>query len=321
VSGLAHRIEPASSARAKCRGCGERIAGGELRFGESLPNPFADGEMTLWFHLDCAAFKRPEPFLQTLEGRSDPLEGQERLASEALLGIAHPRLPRVDGAGRAPTGRAQCRSCRTSIDKGAWRIALVFYEEGRFEPSGFVHAGCALGPGVPRDDRRPAPRPAALARAAEGGPGRAAGGPRPPCPLKLRSAEEAERLLSEAEEDLLVAFEKHSVEAIRRALDAGVDPLSPIRGKSLVTSLVEMYTRSTPFPDCLRLLFERGGVLDDPVVAPVRLDDAEALRGALESASFAPDRGVTIYYVSNRSVDLSPATITHLRNTGNAREK
>jgi len=127
--------------------------------------------------------------------------------------------------------------------------------------------------------------------------------------------------LSEAEEDLLVAFEKHSVEAIRRALDAGVDPLSPIRGKSLVTSLVEMYTRSTPFPDCLRLLFERGGVLDDPVVAPVRLDDAEALRGALESASFAPDRGVTIYYVSNRSVDLSPATITHLRNTGNAREK
>ena len=143
MSELTHRIEPASSARAKCRGCGERIAGGELRFGESLPNPFADGEMTLWFHLDCAAFKRPEPFLRTLEGRSEPLEDQERLAFEARLGIAHPRLPRVDGAGRAPTSRAQCRSCRTSIDKGAWRIALVFYEEGRFAPSGFVHAGCA----------------------------------------------------------------------------------------------------------------------------------------------------------------------------------
>jgi hypothetical protein len=93
VSDLAHRIEPASSARAKCRGCGERIAGGELRFGESLPNPFADGEMTLWFHLDCAAFKRPEPFLQTLEGRSEPLEGQERLVAEARLGLAHRRLP------------------------------------------------------------------------------------------------------------------------------------------------------------------------------------------------------------------------------------
>lgn len=140
---MAHRFEPAPSARAKCRGCGERIAAGELRFGEGLPNPFGDGEMTLWFHLDCAAFKRPEPFLETLEGRSEPLEGQERLASEARQGIVHRRLPRIDGAGRAPTGRAQCRSCRAPIDKGAWRIALVFYEEGRFAPSGFVHAGCA----------------------------------------------------------------------------------------------------------------------------------------------------------------------------------
>lgn len=140
---MAHRIEPASSARAKCRGCGERIAAGDLRFGESLPNPFADGEMTLWFHLDCAAFKRPEPLLEALAGRSEPLPGQERLVAEAQLGITHRRLPRVDGAGRAPTGRAQCRSCRSPIDKGAWRIALVYFEEGRFEPSGFVHAGCA----------------------------------------------------------------------------------------------------------------------------------------------------------------------------------
>ena len=76
-------------------------------------------------------------------GAKRAARGQERLASEARLGIAHPRLPRVDGAGRAPTGRAQCRSCRTSIEKGAWRIALVFYEEGRFAPSGFVHAACA----------------------------------------------------------------------------------------------------------------------------------------------------------------------------------
>jgi hypothetical protein len=141
---MAHRIEPASSARAKCRGCGERIGAGELRFGESLPNPFAEGEMTLWFHLDCAAFKRPEPFLEALEARGEPLEDRERLATEARLGLTHRRLPRVDGAGLAPTGRAQCRSCRAPIDKGAWRIALVFYEEGRFEPSGFIHARCAL---------------------------------------------------------------------------------------------------------------------------------------------------------------------------------
>jgi hypothetical protein len=140
---MAHKIEPASSGRAKCRGCGERIAAGDLRFGETLPNPFADGEMTQWYHLECGAFKRPEPFIETLEALGEPLPGQEPLLDEARRGIAHRRLPRVDGAGRAPTGRAQCRSCRAPIEKGAWRIALVFYEEGRFEPSGFVHAGCA----------------------------------------------------------------------------------------------------------------------------------------------------------------------------------
>lgn len=140
---MPHLIEPAASGRAKCRGCGVRIASGELRFGERLDNPFAEGEMTHWFHLDCAAFKRPESFLETLDARAEPLEDAERLRSEASRGVAHRRLPRVNGAERASTGRARCRSCREAIAKGAWRIPLVFYEEGRFAPSGFIHVGCS----------------------------------------------------------------------------------------------------------------------------------------------------------------------------------
>jgi hypothetical protein len=99
--------------------------------------------MTHWFHLDCAAFKRPEPFLETLEAHAEPLDHRERLASEARHSVAHRRLPRINGAERASTGRAKCRSCRNAIDKGAWRIPLVFYEEGRFAPSGFIHATCS----------------------------------------------------------------------------------------------------------------------------------------------------------------------------------
>lgn len=140
---MPHVIQPATTARAKCRGCGEKIAAGELRFGESLPNPFADGETTHWFHLECAAFKRPEPFLETLEARTEPLDEAERLKAEAQRGIAHRRLSRVSGAERAPSGRAQCRSCHNTIEKGAWRIPLVFYEEGRFAPSGSIHVSCA----------------------------------------------------------------------------------------------------------------------------------------------------------------------------------
>jgi hypothetical protein len=140
---MVHVIESAPTGRAKCRGCGGKIAAAELRLGERLPNPFADGETTHWYHLDCGAFKRPEPFLEALAAREEPLDDRERLESEAKRGVAHRRLPRIDGAERAPTGRAQCRSCREPIAKGALRIRLVFFEEGRFEPSGYVHVRCA----------------------------------------------------------------------------------------------------------------------------------------------------------------------------------
>jgi hypothetical protein len=139
---MAHVIETASSGRAKCRGCGEKIAAEGLRFGERLPNPFADGETTHWFHLECAAFKRPEPFLEALAAREEPLAEAPGLESEARRGVAHRRLPRIDGAERSPSARARCRSCREPIPKDAWRIALVFYEEGRFVPSGSVHVRC-----------------------------------------------------------------------------------------------------------------------------------------------------------------------------------
>jgi hypothetical protein len=140
---VAHVIAAAATGRAKCRGCGGKIAALELRLGERLPNPFADGETTHWFHLDCAAFKRPEPFLEALAGREEPLDDRDRLEREARRGLAHRRLPRIDGAERAPSGRAACRSCREPVPKDAWRIRLVFYEDGRFVPAGYVHARCA----------------------------------------------------------------------------------------------------------------------------------------------------------------------------------
>ncbi len=56
---MPHVFEPAPTGRAKCRGCGRPIEKGEARFGERIPNPFAEGETTLWFHPLCAAYKRP----------------------------------------------------------------------------------------------------------------------------------------------------------------------------------------------------------------------------------------------------------------------
>src|SRR5262245_1369446 len=131
-SPMPHVFEIAPTGRAKCRGCDRAIPKGEVRFGERLPNPYGEGEMTLWFHPRCAAFKRPEPLLEALPEAPEGLRDRESLERTARGAIAHRRLVRVNGAERATSGQAKCRHCRSPIEKGSWRIRLSFYEEGRF---------------------------------------------------------------------------------------------------------------------------------------------------------------------------------------------
>jgi Poly(ADP-ribose) polymerase and DNA-Ligase Zn-finger region len=138
---MPHVIEPASSGRSQCRGCGRKIERGELRFGERRENDFGEGEMTLWFHPLCAAYKRPQALLELLDAQH--VDDAQGLSALAQRGIEHERLPRLNGAGRSPTGRANCRSCHKPIEKGAWRLLLTFFEEVRFNAGGFIHAGCA----------------------------------------------------------------------------------------------------------------------------------------------------------------------------------
>jgi len=138
---MAHVFEAAPTGRAKCRGCNRPIDKGEVRFGERLPNAFGEGEMTQWFHPLCAAYKRPEAILEALAEPTDAAD-RETLERVANTSLTHRRLARVDGAQRAPSGQARCRQCKEPIAKGAWRIRLVFYEEGRFSPGGFIHLHC-----------------------------------------------------------------------------------------------------------------------------------------------------------------------------------
>ncbi len=143
---MPHLIERAATGRAKCRGCGAAIAKGELRVGEAVPNLFADkdgAEATHWYHPRCSAFRRPETFLQAADTWTEPWPDRDALVSAAAFGVAHHRLPRLDRAERAPSARASCRACRVAIPKDHWRIALLFWQDGRFAPAGFIHAGCA----------------------------------------------------------------------------------------------------------------------------------------------------------------------------------
>ena len=90
--------------------------------------------------------------------------------------------------------------------------------------------------------------------------------------------------MSAASDDkLLTAFELHSPGQIRAIVDAGFDLHASIRGKPPLNWLMEMYTRSYRFPECLSVLLEGGAVLGDPAIASVLLDDAEALRAAVRA--------------------------------------
>ena len=84
--------------------------------------------------------------------------------------------------------------------------------------------------------------------------------------------------MSDANDKLLSAFDGHDVEGIRAALDAGADATQPIRGKLPVNWLLEEYHRTDRLPECLRLLFDRGAVLDHENLRPVLLNDPDGIR-------------------------------------------
>lgn len=136
-------IQPAKSRRARCRGCGGTIASGELRFGESLPNPYRERESVGWYHLACAACMRPDKMLTLLEAESGEIPDRAWLEQAVTVGLSYRRLPRLVRAERAPAGRAHCRLCRELIEKGTFRLALQLFEEGRGVPIGTIHVQCA----------------------------------------------------------------------------------------------------------------------------------------------------------------------------------
>lgn len=125
--------------------------------------------------------------------------------------------------------------------------------------------------------------------------------------------------MSAAFEELLVAFEIHSVSRIREILDAGFDVRTPVNGKTPINFLIEMYFRSDRFPECLRLLLERGAILDDPKIEAVLLNDSDALESAVRQDSsllehraslvcaFTPLVGVTLLHVAAEYGNLEVA--------------
>jgi hypothetical protein len=127
--------------------------------------------------------------------------------------------------------------------------------------------------------------------------------------------------MSTPEDELLSAFDGHDVEGVRAALAAGADACSAVRGKPPINWLLEEYTRSDRLGDCLRLLLERGAAFPDPVVGPVLLNDADAIKAAVAAtpsildhrttlvSAFTSLVGVTLLHVASEYGNLEAARV------------
>ena len=128
-------------------------------------------------------------------------------------------------------------------------------------------------------------------------------------------------VMKELEDAYVNATETHSVSEIRELLDAGLSPQAHIRGRSLINWLTEMYWRSDGFSACLRLLLERGAPMDDPLLAPVLLNDVEAISAAVRAnpallghrttlrSTFTPLVGASLLHVAAEYGNLPAARV------------
>ncbi len=145
-------IEGARSGRAKCKSCRKAIPKGDLRLGILVEGPYGLGHM--WHHLECAAkrqFAKVEEayaleawnFAKELPADVPPLAQLAELKVEADKAKAEKKeLPYAE---LDPSGRAKCKHCDDSLEKGSPRVVLgrnvEFGQQTRTTPIN-VHPGC-----------------------------------------------------------------------------------------------------------------------------------------------------------------------------------
>ncbi len=140
---MADTIEEASTGRASCRFCKEKIEKGALRFGERVPSAFGEGEQTLWYHLLCAAERHAEKLSPVLAEYAGEIPDREKLERIVENGVQNPKLASVQKVDHAPTARAKCQHCHEAIAKGELRVGVDRDTEGQMPAISYIHLTCA----------------------------------------------------------------------------------------------------------------------------------------------------------------------------------
>jgi hypothetical protein len=108
---------------------------------------------------------------------------------------------------------------------------------------------------------------------------------------------------------MLYHIEVHSVAGIKKYFEEGGNPNEVHQGVPLFTTMVEMYTRTSRFKECIEAFVHAGLQYPDKALLYVLMDDAEKLQGVIDQD---PDTVFSIHSEFNNTyTPLTGGSLLH----------
>jgi ankyrin repeat protein len=108
---------------------------------------------------------------------------------------------------------------------------------------------------------------------------------------------------------MLYSMEVHSVEGIQNYFSQGGNPNEVHDGVPLFTTMVEMYTRTPRFKDCVKVFVNAGLIFEHQSLLAIFLDEAQKLEEIIAVSVTILDERFSIF--KNTYTPLSGATLLH----------
>jgi hypothetical protein len=108
---------------------------------------------------------------------------------------------------------------------------------------------------------------------------------------------------------ILYHIETHSIEGIREYFEQGGSPNELYDGLPLFTWMIEMYTRSPRFKDCIKVFIDHGLVFENEALLAILAHDAEKLQKLVRDDSAIVNQ--TYSGFNNTYTPLTNGTLLH----------
>lgn len=122
-------------------------------------------------------------------------------------------------------------------------------------------------------------------------------------------------------EELVIQIELHSPESIQRYFASGIPPNIDYKGAPLIDTMINMYTRTPRFKECIKVFVDSGLELTDKVLLSVLLDDAVSLEKYINNnpeiswakysldCAYTPMQNVSLLHICAEYIHLECAKV------------